>query len=213
MVMGFDAVVLAGGAGRRLGGVDKAAVAVGGRRLIDRVLGACGEAGRTVVVGPRRATERVVRWAREEPPGGGPLPALAAGLAELGPESGPGPGHEVVLVLAADLPFLTADAVQALIAALDGAPDVADGLDGVVLTDAGGRDQPLAAAYRVEALRRELALLTTEHGSLAGLPLRLLTVELTLRRIADPTGEASFDCDTWEDVAVARARLDSASEG
>lgn len=210
MAGGFDAVVLAGGAGRRLGGVDKAAVAVGGRTLIDRVLEACGEAGRTVVVGPRRPTDRAVRWTREEPPGGGPLPALAAGLAALGPEGGPGAG--VVLVLAADLPFLTADAVRALTAALDAAP--ADGgPEGAVLTDAGGRDQPLAAAYRTEALRREIALLTAEHGSLAGLPLRLLTGELALRRIADPTGQASFDCDTWEDVAVARARLDSASEG
>ncbi len=49
--------------------------------------------------------------------------------------------------------------------------------------------------------------------SLTGLPLRLLTGELALRRIADPTGEASFDCDTWEDVAVARARLGTAPEG
>jgi hypothetical protein len=76
-----------------------------------------------------------------------------------------------------------------------------------MLVDANGRDQPLAAAYRVEPLRRELALLGAEHGSLTGLPLRLLTGELTLRRVADPTGDASFDCDTWEDVAAARARL------
>jgi len=36
----FDAVVLAGGAGRRLGGVDKALVEVGGQDLLTRVLGA-----------------------------------------------------------------------------------------------------------------------------------------------------------------------------
>jgi hypothetical protein len=82
-----------------------------------------------------------------------------------------------------------------------------------MLMDPGGREQPLAAAYRIEPLRRELALLGAEHGGLTGLPLRLLTGELTLRRIADPTGEASFDCDTWEDVAVARARLDTTSDG
>ncbi|MEU8963899.1 DUF6457 domain-containing protein [Streptomyces sp. NPDC048491] len=68
------------------------------------------------------------------------------------------------------------------------------------------RDQPLVAVYRAEPLRRELALLATEHGSLAGLPLRLLTRELDVARVeADPL--ASFDCDTWEDLAAARARI------
>ncbi|MEU7054400.1 NTP transferase domain-containing protein, partial [Streptomyces eurythermus] len=34
----YDAVVLAGGAARRLGGADKPGVRVGGRALLDRVL-------------------------------------------------------------------------------------------------------------------------------------------------------------------------------
>jgi len=200
-------VVLAGGAARRLGGTDKPALAVGGRMLLDRVLEACSSAADTVVVGPRRPTARPVRWAWEEPPGGGPLPALAAGLAAL---AGPGeePRPDVVVVLAADLPFLTADTVAALVGSLAAVDD-----EGVMLTDASGRDQPLAAAYRAEPLRREIALLKAEQGTLAGLPLRLLTGELALRRMADPTGDASFDCDTWEDVAAARARSDAASEG
>jgi hypothetical protein len=64
----------------------------------------------------------------------------------------------------------------------------------------------LVAVYRAEPLRRELALLATEHGGLAGLPLRLLTHELDLARVeAGPL--ASFDCDTWEDIAAARARI------
>ncbi|MGW4109093.1 NTP transferase domain-containing protein, partial [Streptomyces sp. NPDC004976] len=37
---GYDAVVLAGGAARRLGGADKPGVRVGGRALLDRVLAA-----------------------------------------------------------------------------------------------------------------------------------------------------------------------------
>jgi molybdopterin-guanine dinucleotide biosynthesis protein A len=228
----YDAVVLAGGAARRLGGADKPALPVGGRMLLDRVLAACAAAEGTVVVGPRRPTARQVRWTREQPAGGGPLPALAAGLAALGAEAGwPDAGRsggvasdgqgrpEVVLLLAADLPFLTASTVNALADALtadrEKRTEEEDGTEweGVMLTDADGRDQPLAAAYRIEPLRRELALIGAEHGSLTGLPLRLLTGELALRRIADPTGEASFDCDTWEDVAVARARLDAASEG
>ncbi|MEU9382801.1 NTP transferase domain-containing protein, partial [Streptomyces sp. NPDC048279] len=37
----YDAIVLAGGAARRLGGADKPSVRVGGRPLLDRVLTAC----------------------------------------------------------------------------------------------------------------------------------------------------------------------------
>jgi molybdopterin-guanine dinucleotide biosynthesis protein A len=192
---GVDAVVLAGGAAKRLGGADKPGLPVAGRALIDRVLDACAGAATTVVVGPRRAIARPVVWAREDPPGGGPLPALSAGLREV--------TAETVLVLAADLPFLSRKTVGALLAALG----EDEGRDGVVLTDPGGRDQTLAAAYRTEALRQHLALIAAEHGTLTGLPLRLLTGELALRRLPDPTGQASFDCDTWDDLSTARARI------
>jgi molybdopterin-guanine dinucleotide biosynthesis protein A len=189
----YDAVILAGGAAKRLGGVDKPGLVVAGRAMVERVLEACAGAGRKVVVGPRRGTGQRVVWAREEPPGGGPLAALAAGVREVRAES--------VVVFAADLPFVTREVVEGLIAGLE------PGAEGVVLTDPGGRDQPLAAVYRTEALRRELALIATEHGGVAGLPLRLLTAELALRRLPDPTGDASFDCDTWDDLSAARARI------
>jgi molybdopterin-guanine dinucleotide biosynthesis protein A len=189
----YDAIVLAGGAAKRLGGADKPAVRVGGRALLDRVLAACADAATTVVVGGRRPTTRAVTWTREEPQGGGPLAALGAGVRHTSSES--------VLVLSADLPFLRESTVEALLAAA-GHGD----RDGALCVDQDGRDQPLVAVYRAEPLRRELALLATEHGGLAGLPLRLLTHELDLARVeADPL--ASFDCDTWEDIAAARARI------
>ena len=59
-----------------------------------------------------------------------------------------------------------------------------------MLTDPDGRDQPLVAAYRAEALRRELALTAAEHGTLAGLPLRLLTDELALVACPTPPGRS-----------------------
>ncbi|MCM2388887.1 DUF6457 domain-containing protein [Streptomyces albipurpureus] len=222
----FDAIVLAGGAAQRLGGADKPGLSVGGRTLLDRVLAACRDARRTVVVGGRRATERPVVWAQESPPGGGPVAALDAGLRQLAREPGRSAGgirrtsggnqvdavgegaHEVaepgvVLVLSADLPFLREPTVHALIEALSAH---GQGPEGVLLTDATGREQPLVAAYAAEPLRRELALLATEYGSLAGLSLRLLTRELDLQRMdGEPT--ASFDCDTWEDISAARARI------
>ncbi|MFV2121415.1 NTP transferase domain-containing protein, partial [Streptomyces sp. Act-28] len=189
----FDAVVLAGGAAWRLGGADKPGLSVGGRTLLDRVLHACHDAGRAVVVGGRRPTSRPVFWAREEPPGGGPVAALAAGVRHV--------DADTVVVLGGDLPFLDRTAVRHLVDAL-----AASTSDAVLSVDADGRDQPLVAAYRTEPLRREIALLATEHGPLSGLPLRLLTQELDLARVpAQPL--ASFDCDTWEDLAAARARI------
>ncbi|SCK23482.1 molybdenum cofactor guanylyltransferase [Streptomyces sp. WMMB 714] len=221
-----DAVVLAGGGARRLGGADKPAVTVGGRPLLDRVLSACADATATVVVGPRRPTPRPVTWVREEPPGGGPLAALDAGLRHT--------TEPLVLVLSADLPFLREETVRTLLAGVDAEPgpwpggggaeraqsaaraadaaraeDAGDelaGCEGALVDD--GRDQPLLAAYRAESLRRELALLHTEYGSLHGLPLRLLLPELRLRRVrASSDTSDALDCDTWDDVAAARARI------
>ncbi|MYT97074.1 MULTISPECIES: NTP transferase domain-containing protein [unclassified Streptomyces] len=189
----YDVIVLAGGAAKRLGGADKPAVRVGGRALLDRVLAACPGAGATVVVGGRRPTSRPVAWTREVPEGGGPLAALGAGVRLTTAER--------VLVLSADLPFLGPATVDALLAAAG-----EGGGEGALCTDPDGRDQPLLAVYRAEPLRRELALLATEHGSLAGLPLRLLTAELDLARV-DAGPHAAFDCDTWEDIAAARARI------
>ncbi|PWI16735.1 molybdenum cofactor guanylyltransferase [Streptomyces sp. Act143] len=188
----YDAVVLAGGAARRLGGADKPGVRVGGRALLERVLTACADARTTVVVADPRPTARPVTWAREDPPGGGPVAALGAGLS---PTAAPD-----VVVLSADLPFLTTDTVRRLLTALRAA-----GTDGALLTDADGRDQPLVAAYRASALRRELTTLAEEHHGLTGLPLRRLTAGLHLTRVPDPV--ASFDCDTWDDIAAARARI------
>ncbi|MET9011863.1 NTP transferase domain-containing protein [Streptomyces olivaceoviridis] len=188
----YDAVVLAGGAARRLGGADKPGLRVGGRALLDRVLAACADAGTTVVVAAPRPTARPVRWTREEPPGGGPVAALEAGLRLTTA------GHTVVL--SADLPFLGRTTLRRLLTALEDT-----GADGALLTDADGRDQPLVAAYRTPALRRELTALAAAHGDLGGLPLRRLTGALRLTRVPDPL--ASFDCDTWDDIATARARI------
>ncbi|MEU5533638.1 NTP transferase domain-containing protein [Streptomyces sp. NPDC020362] len=188
----YDAVVLAGGAARRLGGADKPGLRVGGRALLDRVLASCAGARTTVVVADARSTARPVHWAREEPPGAGPVAALEAGLRLTTAE------HTVVL--SADLPFLEAATVERLLAALRDT-----GADGALLTDTDGRDQPLVAAYRSAALRRALAPLAAAPGGLTGLPLRRLTGALDLTRVPDPL--ASFDCDTWDDIASARARI------
>ena len=117
------------------------AIPLGGRDLLDRVLDAVPDADRVVVVGPSRPLPRPVAWRREDPPGGGPVAAIAAGL--------PATSAPLVAVLAGDL-FLTASAVCALRAAVG--PDD----DGALLVDADGRAQLLAGVWRSAALRLSL---------------------------------------------------------
>ncbi|MFI8963324.1 NTP transferase domain-containing protein [Streptomyces sp. NPDC053493] len=211
MTPAYDALVLAGGAARRLGGTDKPAVRVGGRPLLDRVLAGCRDAARTVVVAPPRPTARPVEWTREDPPGGGPVAALAAGLGRLaGPPAGDVPGDPatpqqgagLVLVLSADLPFFDRAAARRLVDALAGDEEA----EAVVTVDGEGREQPLVAVYRSAALRREVTAAAAEHGSLDGLALRRIVGRLRVARVAAERA-ASFDCDTWEDIATARARI------
>ncbi|MFC6086524.1 molybdenum cofactor guanylyltransferase [Sphaerisporangium aureirubrum] len=184
----YDAVVLAGGAARRLGGADKPGARVGGRALVERVAGAVADAGRIVVVGPARDGLAGAVFVQESPPGGGPVPALRAGL-----EAVTAPW---VALLAADLPFLRADHVGRLLAAAAPA-------GGAVLVDQDGREQWLAGVWRTETLRAALGVY--EGRSLRGLLGPLLPVCLGL-----PVGEDGrapwFDCDTAEDLAAAETR-------
>jgi len=133
------AVVLAGGAARRLSGVDKPLLEVGGRSLLARVLAAVGDAP-AVVVGPERTAIAGVRWTREDPPGGGPVAALAAGLDLVTAPR--------VAVLAADLAGITRSTVERVAAAVRG--------DGAVLVDDEGRRQWLIGVWRTASLRAAL---------------------------------------------------------
>jgi molybdenum cofactor guanylyltransferase len=177
------AVVLAGGRGSRLGGVDKPALVMNGRTLLDGVLDACGSAVAIVVVGPRRATAVPVHWVREDPPHTGPLAALAAGLAAVPA------GAAVTAVLAADLPGLRQSTVRRLVAALTG--DV----DGALLVDGAGESQWLAGGWWTAALRDGLAAL----GEPAGRPLRALLGGLVAVRLP-AVGDEALDVDVPADL-------------
>ncbi|PZF84671.1 molybdenum cofactor guanylyltransferase, partial [Micromonospora deserti] len=135
-------MVLAGGAARRMGGVDKPALPVGGRPMRDRVLAAVADAVPRVLVGPSGSVPAGVRVTREDPPGGGPVAAAAAGLALLDP------GTTVVALLAADLPLLTREAVAGLRRHLDPTGSPAASPDGACYVDPDGRRQSLCGVWR-----------------------------------------------------------------
>ncbi|WP_205669086.1 molybdenum cofactor guanylyltransferase [Amycolatopsis suaedae] len=175
----FAGIVLAGGAARRLGGQDKPLLEVGGSSLLARAVAALAGADPVVVVGPPRPGVTGVRWAREDPPGGGPVAALAAGLAAV-------PGDGELAVLAGDLAGVTASTVDRLRAAAAAA-------DGAVLVDADGRRQWLLGVWRAAALRAALP------ADPAGRSLRRTLGDLSIVEVVALPGEAA-DVDTPDDL-------------
>lgn len=191
-----DAVLLAGGRASRMGGVDKTALVVRGRPLSDHAVAAAAGARRTVLVGlreGRRAPAGVVHT-REDPPLGGPVAAIAAGLAAV---ADPAPW---TLVLACDL--VRPEPAAALL--LDAAGTAPDDTDGVVAVDEDGRRQHLLALYRSDTLRAAVRAL----GDPTGAAVRRLTDGLRLVEVPLPAALCA-DVDEPEDAtrATADARL------
>ena len=173
------ALVLAGGASRRFGS-DKLAAPLHGTSLLDHLLTSFPQVWPVIVVGARRETARRVQWAREDPPGGGPLAGVAAGVALV--------PTEIVAVVAGDMPYAGPPLVELVATLRNQPPDVA----GVVATDHAGVANPLLAAYRTAALAR--AIPTPAHGRAAKLLLGVPHTELTVH------GVAGRDVDTRADL-------------
>jgi len=193
----YDAIVLAGGRGRRLGGVDKAALQVtSDQTLLDSALAVVREAERVVVVGPPRELPPGVLQTMESPPGGGPVAALAAGLQHV--------EDELTAVLACDMPLLQPRHLNNLIARLGSEDSLSPPVQGALLVDPDGRRQPLAAVYRTAALRAAVARLPTVSGA----AIRDLIEPLTLAELAADS-EVTLDCDTWEQLTRVRALVDN----
>lgn len=138
------AIVLGGGRSARMG-TDKLTLRRDGVSLLARTCQAAGQfAGRIVVAGHEQPGLEV-EFVLEDPPFGGPVAGIAAGLAALDAAEPPAE----VLLLAGDL--ANPEAAVGLLAAAE------PGVDGVVLADGEGRPQYLAGRYRAESLRSALA--------------------------------------------------------
>ncbi|MFN8195331.1 MAG: NTP transferase domain-containing protein [Nocardioidaceae bacterium] len=183
-VAGLAGVVLSGGGGARLGGRDKSVLEYDGRRLLDRVLDALGDCEAVVVAGPPVPTGRPVTFVREDPPSGGPVAGLLAAVRALAP--GPARGPELVVVVAVDMPLLTAWTVTRLRAA-------AAGRDGAVLVDGEGR-RHLAACLRLARLEARVG-----GGTGHGVAWRALLEPLDLAEVPAVEDEGR-DVDTWADL-------------
>ncbi|UTT40188.1 molybdenum cofactor guanylyltransferase [Glutamicibacter mishrai] len=190
MSLGFDALILAGGRGTRLGGANKPGLMLHGQRLVDRVIQASRQAGaaRVLVIGDQSTGTLADGVLREDPPFAGPLAGIAAGIAQV--------SSPWCLILACDLQHPDA-VIRALLGHLDRL-----GADGVVLRDAQGYTQWLAGFYRTQAVAQACAEL---GDRLINAPARTALGQLDLAELP-VDDETTNDIDTPQ--ALERARHD-----
>lgn len=190
----FDAVILAGGRGSRMGGPAKPLHKLAGWPMLDHVLLACSAASRQIVVGASRIGIGEPLFCREQPAGAGPVAAISAGLRHV--------QQPVVLVLAADLPFI-AGALGPLRALLAGGS-----AEAVALVEPTGRVNYLAAAWRTAALYAAL----DRVGEPAGRPVRALYDSVEVAHLPDFDAFGA-DCDTPVDLRLAESRIRRGNPG
>jgi molybdopterin-guanine dinucleotide biosynthesis protein A len=184
-------IVLAGGRAERLGGASKPEVRIGDTRMLDLVLAATTDCDPRVVVAPESVhipagTFRTL----ENPPFGGPVAGIAAGLTVLARLQDRPPLRGDVLLLGCDMPGV-GPAVTALLVGRA----AQKGRDGVIATHADGRREMLAVVARDDALLQSIA-----DGGSRDRSVRSLLAPLDLEEVLVDEA-ATRDVDTWEDHA------------
>ena len=204
VVATIDAVLLAGGQARRMGGGDKCLRELGGRTLLERIiertrpqadaiaLNANGDAGRFARFGLTVVADSV-------PGQPGPLAGVLSGL-EWAVAHRPHTSH--VLTVATDTPFFPADLAARLSQALDRAPAPW----AIACAASGGRLHPvfglwpvaLAADLRsaIEDGVRRVDLWTARHG-------------IAVAHFAASDGDPFFNINTEAELQSAAEHLES----
>ena len=190
----WTAAIIAGGLARRLDGLDKSRLVIGGRRIVDRQLSVLGRVAEHILIvsnDHHRFRSSGLRVCADLIPGGGPLSGLYTALV-MSPTAR-------TLVVACDLPFLTASFLRHLAARVDGT-------DAAIPRTAGGA-QPLCAVYDrtcAEPIRDRL-----ERGEfrVSGLVDTLRVTDIGPSEVApfDPDGTLFFNVNTPDDYTRAIA--------
>lgn len=200
----IDAIILAGGNSRRMGTKDKLQCEISGSSLLDRAIAVTISAvsGRVIVARGQGATARVdgrIHWVADAPTIRGPVAGVLAALDQL--------QAPLVLVIAADMPLLSAAGLKAL-----GRPLITSAANSVcVATDDSGHRQVMATVWRTPDLQAACDRLASDHlqgtasASMYGLLQRAPegAVEVTL-----PSSEL-VDVDTPGDLEELRLRSPS----
>lgn len=137
MRLDVTALILAGGKATRLGGVDKRELVVDGQTIFERQVAVLAPCVAEIVVSTARDVAGY-RCVRDQVDGAGPLAGIAAGLAAV--------QTEWLLVVAGDMPHLTRELIERLLAETR----AAETIDAVGIR-IDGRPEPLVCVLRVSA--------------------------------------------------------------
>jgi molybdopterin-guanine dinucleotide biosynthesis protein A len=192
--MRLAAAILAGGRARRLGGVAKGLIEIGGRPIVARARDALAQLATEVLLIAGDPTPYAalpgLTPVRDRSPGEGPLAGLEAALLAT--------SAEALLVVGCDLPFLD-PAVLRLIASH--APEAQ-----AVVPRVAGRPQALHARYSRTVLPEVEARLARGERRLLGLlqGIEVAYLEEPQLRAVDPQLRSLTNVNTPEDVARAQ---------
>ena len=187
----WSALILTGGTSKRFGS-DKSEAIFNGKALIDFLISSLPADVAVVIVGPDRDEfPSTIQMIKEDPPGGGPVAGIAAGLPLI--------ETEYVAVLATDMPYSTG-LVPLLLSGLS------NEVEAVLAIDGEGFQQPFSGVYRVSSLLRVLG--TKEL--LMGRSMRSVLVELKVKEVSLHADDSRLllDIDTREDLIKAVADTD-----
>ena len=186
----WSALILTGGTSNRFGS-DKSEAILQGKTLIDYLISSIPAGVPVVIVGPARDEfATTIRVVQEDSPGGGPVAGIAAGLPLI--------ETEYVSVLATDMPY-SAALVPLLM------KDLSDEVDGAIVVDEEGFQQPFSGIYRTLVLKRALE----EIAPVSGQSMRKLLNQLHVTHVKLSADERHLlvDIDTPEDLI--KASVDS----
>jgi len=186
------AAIIAGGRAQRLDGIDKSALVIGGRRIIDRQLSVLGRVAEHILIvsnDHHRFRSSGLQVCADLIPGAGPLGGIYTALVRS-------PSAQTIVV-ACDLPFLTVSFLRHLVTRVRGA-------DAAIPRTAAGTE-PLCAVYDrtcVEPIRVRL-----ERGELrvSALGDAIRVNEIGPAEIApfDPAGIMFLNVNTSDDYTRA----------
>lgn len=179
----LSAMILTGGKSTRFGS-DKSHALIGKNSLIEELLTSLSQDTEIIVVGPAiKNASRPLRYAQENPLGGGPVAAISAGLELV--------QTEFVAIIATDMPF-----ASQIIDSLNADLPISE--DALIPLDAQGVRQSLCAIYRVTTLRSAI----TKLGDVQGQSMRNLTQLLVVKelRLSPELERILVDIDTPSDL-------------
>jgi molybdopterin-guanine dinucleotide biosynthesis protein A len=191
------AAILAGGRGRRLGGVDKGALEIGGRAIIEGQIALLHQLTPDLVIVASEATAYAqlgVPVLVDEVAGVGPLGGIATALAHT---------HQpYTLIVACDMPFLSLAFLQHLVARVRGVE--------VALPRSEDGYHPLCAAYARTVLPAVRARLSDRRLDVIGLVRELRIAEIGPEELAafDPGRVMLSNVNTPQDLRKACAWAD-----